>query len=40
MHPYGQIFLVLRAITAVYGVLLLLKFAVKAALLFARGAGQ
>lgn len=26
MHPYGQMFMVLRIITAVYGVMLSLKF--------------
>ncbi len=40
MHPYGQLFLVLRVITAVYGITLILEFAGKAVSIYARSAGQ
>jgi hypothetical protein len=33
-------FLILRVITAIYGITLILKFAGKAVVLYARGAGQ
>lgn len=36
MHPYGQLFLVLRVITAIYGLGLVIEFAARVAVLVLR----